>query len=161
MTRLLIVHHTVSPSTSAVLDAIAEGARDRSIQGVDVRLRPALTASPVDVLDADGYIIAGPVNLGYLAGAVKHFFDTIYYPCLDTTVGRPYAAVLHAGGPPGEPGPSDGRGAEGALRALDSITTGLRWKAVQKPLVLSDSAPSELAAAKEVGAVVAALLSVD
>jgi multimeric flavodoxin WrbA len=160
MTRLLIVHHTVSPSTSAVLDSIVEGARDRSIEGVDVVLRPALTASPVDVLEADGYIVAGPVNLGYLAGAVKHFFDTIYYPCLDTTAGRPYAAVLHAGGPPGELGPGDRSGAEGALRALEAITTGLRWKAVQKPVVVSDSAPSELAAVKEVGSVVAALLSV-
>lgn len=160
MKRLLIVHHTVSPSTSAVLDSIVEGARDRSIEGVDVVLRPALTASAVDALEADGYLIAGPVNLGYLAGAVKHFFDTIYYPCLDTTPGRPYAAVLHAGGPPGDPGRADASGAEGALRALDSITTGLRWKAAQKPLVVSDSSASELAAAKEIGSVMAALLSV-
>jgi NAD(P)H-dependent FMN reductase len=160
MKRLLIVHHTVSPSTSAVLDSIVEGARDRSIEGVDVVLRPALTASALDALEADGYLIAGPVNLGYLAGAVKHFFDTVYYPCLDTTAGRPYAAVLHAGGPPGDPGRSDRSSAEGALRALDSITTGLRWKAAQKPLVVSDSSAAELAAAKEVGSVMAALLSV-
>ena len=160
MKRLLIVHHTVSPSTSAVLDSIVEGARDRSIEGVDVVLRPALTASAVDALEADGYLIAGPVNLGYLAGAVKHFFDTVYYPCLDATAGRPYGAVLHAGGPPGDPGQVERSGAEGALRALDSITTGLRWKAAQKPLVVSDSSASELAAVKEVGSVMAALLSV-
>jgi multimeric flavodoxin WrbA len=143
--RLLVVHHTVSPATSAVLAAALEGARDPAISGVEVVARPALTAAPVDALRADGYLIAGPVNLGYLAGAIKHFFDTIYYPCLDATVGRPYGAILHAG--------SD---ATGALRALESITTGLRWRSAQKPLVLTGAAAVDLDQARELGAALAA-----
>lgn len=146
--RLLVVHHTVSPSTSAVLDAIVAGARDPAITGVEVSARPALVASPVDVLESDACLVFGPVNLGYLAGAVKHFFDNVYYPCLDATRGRPYAAVLHAG--------SD---ATGAVRALESITTGLGWRAAQKPLVLNGSTPPELDQAREVAAALSALIS--
>lgn len=150
MKRLLVIHHTVSPATSALLGAALEGARDPLITGVEVVVRPALTASPVEALEADGYLIAGPVNLGYLAGAVKHFFDNIYYPCLDGTAGRPYGAFLHANGD-----------ATGALLALESITTGLRWRAAQKPLVLTGSGAEERAAVRELGAALAAGLALD
>lgn len=146
--RLLLVHHTVSPATSALLDAARDGARDPAITGVEVVLRPALTVSPVEVLQADGYLLGGPVNLGYLAGAVKHFFDTIYYPCLDATAGRPFGAYFHAG--------SD---ATGALRALETITTGLRWRAAQKPVVVTGADPSDLDAVRELGAALAAGLA--
>jgi multimeric flavodoxin WrbA len=149
--RLLVVHHTVSPATSALLAAALEGARDPAIAGVEVVARPALTAGPLDALEADGYLIAGPVNLGYLAGAVKHFFDNIYYPCLETTTGRPFGALLHAGG--------DVAGAAGALRALDAITTGLGWRAAQKPLVVAGASPADLSAARELGAALAAGLA--
>jgi multimeric flavodoxin WrbA len=148
--RLLVVHHTVSPATSALLNAALEGARDPAIEGIDVVLRPALTATALDALEADGYLIAGPVNLGYLAGALKHFFDNIYYPCLDATVGRPYGAFFHAN--------SD---ASGALRALESITTGLRWRPAQKPMVVSGSSAADLAAVRELAAALSAGVALD
>jgi NAD(P)H-dependent FMN reductase len=148
--RLLVVHHNVSPATSALLGAALDGARDPAISGVEVVVRPALTAAPLEVLQADGYLIAGPVNLGYLAGAVKHFFDSIYYPCLDATAGRPFGAFLHANGD-----------ATGALRALESITTGLGWRPAQKPIVVTRSGPEELAAVRELGAALAAGLMPD
>jgi hypothetical protein len=148
--RLLVVHHTVSPATSALLSAALEGARDPAIRGVEVIARAALVAAPVEVLEADGYLIAGPVNLGYLAGAVKHFFDNIYYPCLEATRGRPFGALLHAN--------SD---ATGALRALETITTGLGWRAAQKPLVVTAASPGELDAVRELGAALAAGLMPD
>ncbi len=150
MKRLLVVHHTVSPATSALLAAALEGARDPAITDVEVAVRPALTAAPLDVLEADGYLIAGPVNLGYLAGAVKHFFDTVYYPCLDATAGRPFGAFLHAN-----------NDATGALRALETITTGLRWRPAQKPLVVTGSGPEDLDAVRELGAALAAGLALD
>lgn len=149
MKQLLVVHHTVSPATAAVLDAVLEGARDPAISGVDVVVRPALVASAAEALDADGYLILGPVNLGYLAGAIKHFFDTIYYPCLEATRGRPFGAVLHAD-----------NDATGALRALDSITTGLGWRPAQKPLVVTGAGRPDRAAGVELGAAVAAGLAV-
>lgn len=149
MKRLLVVHHTVSPATASVLDSVLAGARDPAIVGVEVMVRPALVAGPVEVLQSEGVLLFGPVNLGYLAGALKHFFDTIYYPCQEATRGRPYAAVLHAG--------SD---ATGALRALESITVGLGWRAAQKPLVLTGTSAEDLQQAREVAAALSASLAV-
>ncbi|MGZ4717807.1 MAG: flavodoxin family protein, partial [Acidimicrobiales bacterium] len=80
MSTLLIVHHTPSPSTHALLDAVRAGATDPQIVGVEVVVRAALEATASDVLAADGYLLGTPANLGYMSGALKHFFDQIYYP---------------------------------------------------------------------------------
>ena len=78
-----------------MVGALQDGAGDPQIEGVEVVVRPALGATAVDVLEADGYVLCSPANLGYLAGAMKHFFDQVYYPCLEATVGRPYGVALH------------------------------------------------------------------
>jgi multimeric flavodoxin WrbA len=150
MPRLLIVHHTASPATHALLEAVRGGARDPRIEGVEVVVRAALNASALDVLEADGYLLGTPANLGYISGALKHFFDQIYYPCLDATVGRPFGAWVHGG--------SD---ATGALRAIEVITTGLRWRMAQQPVVVTGAPSSaDLDACQELGASLAAGLVV-
>src|SRR5262245_66405967 len=78
MSRLLIVHHTPSPSMQAMFEAAVSGAQTDEIEGVEVVIRPALTAGAVDVLQADGYLLGTPANIGYMSGALKHFFDSIY-----------------------------------------------------------------------------------
>lgn len=151
MKRLLVVHHTVSPATHALHLAVMAGARDPSLKEIEVVERPALVATAVEVLEADGYLLGSPVNLGYISGALKHFFDQIYYPCIGSTSGRPFAAYLHSN--------SD---AAGALRAINSITTGLEWRQSQAPLVVDgEPGPAQLAAATELGASVAAGLLLD
>ncbi|HTX80738.1 MAG TPA: flavodoxin, partial [Streptosporangiaceae bacterium] len=95
MPRLLIVHHTPSPNLQAMFEAAASGARTDEIEGVDVVVRPALTAAAAEALAADGYLLGTPANLGYMAGALKHFFDGIYYPCLEATRKRPYGLYVH------------------------------------------------------------------
>jgi multimeric flavodoxin WrbA len=151
MKRLLFVHHTVSPATHSLYLAVLEGAHDPAIEGVEVVTRPALTAAPVDVMEADGYLLGTPVNLGYLSGALKHFFDQIYYPCLETTQRRPFGVYLHSN-----------NDATGAMRALDSITGGLGWRAAQAPLVVAgEPSREDLAAARELGGAVAAGLVLD
>ena len=143
---LLVVHHTVSPATHALHLAVMEGATDPSITGVNVVVRPALVATAVDVLAADGFLLGSPVNLGYISGALKHFFDQIYYPCLEATRRRPYGVYLHANNDP-----------TGALRALDTIVTGLQWKAAQAALVVTgEPGPADLDAARELGGALAA-----
>jgi NAD(P)H-dependent FMN reductase len=147
--RLLIVHHTPSPALHSLFDAVRAGATDPQIEGVDVVARPALVANAVDVLEADGYILGTPANLGYMSGALKHFFDTVYYPCLEATVGRPYGVYVH--------GNDD---TAGALAAIDKITTGLRWKPAQAPVsVVGQPTQPSLDACWELGAAVAAGLS--
>ncbi len=70
---LLIVHHTPSPATRELLEAVVAGANDPEIEGVDVLTRPALAATVPDLLDADGYLFGTPANLGYMSGALKHY----------------------------------------------------------------------------------------
>ncbi|HWB68077.1 MAG TPA: flavodoxin family protein, partial [Mycobacteriales bacterium] len=114
MARLLVVHHTPSPATQELLEAALAGTRDEAIEGVEVVVRPALVAGELEVMEADGYLLGTPANIGYMSGALKHFFDTVYYPCLEATKGRPYAAYVHGN-----------LGVDGAVRAIESITTGL------------------------------------
>src|ERR1700674_5890547 len=151
MARLLVVHHTPSPATHAMLLEAIAGANDPAIGGVDVVLRPALTATAVDVLEADGYLLGTPVNLGYISGALKHFFDQIYYPCLDATRARPYGLYVH--------GNND---TTGAIRAVETITTGLQWRRAQEPVtVLGEPSREALEACWELGASLAAMLALD
>jgi hypothetical protein len=93
---LLIVHHTPSPFMQEMFEAVLSGATDPEIEGVEVVRRPALTVSPTDMLEADGYLLGSPANLGYMSGALKHAFDVCYYPCLDTTRGRPFGLYCTA-----------------------------------------------------------------
>jgi len=151
---LLIVHHTASPALHSLFDAVMTGARTAAqdpAAPVDVVARPALAATAVDVLEADAYILGTPANLGYMSGALKHFFDQIYYPCLDATVRRPYACYIH--------GNND---TTGALRSIQTVTTGLRWDLAQTPLeVVGTPSKSDLEAAWELGAALAARLTLN
>ena len=151
MARLLVVHHTPSPAVHSMLDAVLEGARDPSIEGVEVVVRPALSAAVPDVLDADGYLLGTPANLGYMSGALKHFFDLVYYPCLDATRGRPYGVWVH--------GNND---TDGALDAIGRVVTGLRWRqAAEAVQVVGEPDRAALDACRELGATVAASLILD
>jgi multimeric flavodoxin WrbA len=111
---LLVVHHTPSPATRELLEAVLDGAKDPEITGVDVAVRPALAATLPDMLDADGYLFGTTANFGYMSGALKHFFDTVYYPSLDHVAGRPYGLWVH--------GNND---TTGAVNAVEKLATGL------------------------------------
>jgi multimeric flavodoxin WrbA len=122
--RLLIVAHAPSPNTQRLLEAVLAGARSPDIENVDVRALSPLTAGPDDVLAANAIILGTTENLGYMSGALKDFFDRIYYPCLEQTQGLAYALYVRAG--------HDGTGTR---RGVETITTGLRWRPVQEPLI--------------------------
>ncbi len=123
--RLLVIAHAPSVNTRSLLDAVLLGAGSAEFSGVDVVHIPPLEAEPDDVLAAHALILGTTENLGYMSGALKDFFDRIYYPCLEETQGVPYALYIRAG--------QDGTGTR---RAVESITTGLRWRPVQEPLTL-------------------------
>lgn len=146
MAKLLIVHHTPSPSVQAMFEAVVAGATTDEIEGVEVVRRPALAATPSDALDADGYVLGTPANLGMMSGALKVFFDLAYYPCLDATRGRPFGLYVH--------GNND---TTGAVRGIDSITTGLGWQRVADTVsVTGEPSKADLRACWELGATVAA-----
>jgi len=146
--KLLLIHHTPSPYCQEMFEAVLAGATDPEIEGVQVLRRPALTCSAADMLDADGYLLGSPANLGYISGALKHAFDGAYYQILDSTRGRPFGLYLHGN-----------EGTEGAERAVDGITTGLGWvKAAETVVVSGKPGKDDLEACWNLGATVAAQL---
>ena len=151
MARLLIVHHTPSPSVQAMFEAVVAGASTDEIEGVEVARRPALAATPQDAMAADGYILGTPAHLGMMSGALKVFFDLAYYPCLDATRGRPFGLYVH--------GNND---TAGAVRGIESVTTGLGWaKATDTVSVTGEPTKADLEKCWELGATVAATLMND
>jgi NAD(P)H-dependent FMN reductase len=149
MPRLLVVHHTPSPNLQALLEAVLAGAGDDAIDEVEVVVRPALTAPEVDALEADAYLLGTPANIGTMSGALKHFFDRIYYPCLQATRGRPYGLYVHGNDE-----------VAGAVRDVRRIATGLGWELVREPVtVVGTPDRNDLDACWELGASVAAGLT--
>jgi len=132
MPRLLIVHHTPSPAMQAMLEAAVAGARDPELTGVDIDVRPALAAAVPDVLGADGFVLGTPANIGYMSGALKHFFDQIYYPCLLAKPRAPYGLYVH--------GDND---TTGAVRAVTAIAAALGWAEVVKPVTATGPVGSD------------------
>lgn len=147
MARLLVVHHSPTPTLRTLADAVLAGAGDPAIEGVEVVTRPALEATIDDVLAADGYLLGTSANLGYISGALKHFFDSVYNEVREPTAKRPFSFWIRGG--------YDTTGAE---RAMESITTGLQWTLAAEPLVVTGDIEPHLDAATELGGTLAALL---
>jgi multimeric flavodoxin WrbA len=144
--RLLVVYHSRSGGTQSMTDAVVAGATDDAITGVQVLVQRAFDTSPDDVRGCNGILLGTPSNFGYMSGALKDFFDRVYYDVLDDTPGLPYALYVKAS--------TDG---DGAVRSVERIVAGLRWKAIAPPLVVTgDLAPEDLDRCHELGATMAA-----
>ncbi len=123
---LLIVVNRPSDNTATLAGSVVSGAKHEDIQNVSVVFRDPLSATAEDVLNCDGILLGTTENFGYMSGALKDFFERIYYPCLEHTQGLPYALYVKAG--------NDGSGAQSSV---ERIVTGLRWSAIQPCLVLT------------------------
>ncbi len=146
MKHLLIVAHAPSPNTMRLLDTVLEGASHQDISGIEILVKEPLRADAQNVLWADGIILGTTENLGYMAGATKDFFDRIYYPVLEEKQGLPFGLYIRAG--------NDGTGTR---RAIESIITGLRWKAVAEPVICrGDWQDSFLDEVRDLGTLMAA-----
>ncbi len=114
------------------------------------------------MLAADGYLLGTTANFGYMSGALKHFFDTIFLEAGgalsdDGSAGssggarKPYGLWVH--------GRYD---TTGAVRSVHSILQALPWRQSAEVLdVLGDVGEAELAAAYELGGTLAALVAGD
>ncbi len=120
---LLIVAHTPSPNTTDLVQAMANSCAKQS--ALICRVVPPLKAGADDVFAAKGVLLFTPENFGYMCGAMKDFFERIYYPCLEHTQGLPYCLCVRAGQDDGS----------GAATSVKRIVTGLRWREAQPVLL--------------------------
>jgi multimeric flavodoxin WrbA len=124
MPRLLLVAHTPSSNTRALAEAVAHGCSNEDLSSIELKITRPLDTNAKDVRWAEGLILGTTENFAYMSGAMKDFFDRIYYPCLEHTQGLPYALFIRAG--------NDGQGAK---ESIERIVKGLAWKQVQPPLI--------------------------
>ena len=162
MARLLVVHHSPTPTVQRLTEAVVAGTADEAIEGVEVMVKAALEAHADDVLASDGFLLGTTANFGYMSGALKHFFDTIFLEAggalsddgsaADGPAGqgkRPWGLFVH--------GRYD---TTGAVRSVETIVGALPWRQAAPVLeVLGDPSEEQLEAAYELGATLAALLA--
>jgi NAD(P)H-dependent FMN reductase len=142
---LLVVQHTPSPVMQDMLEAVLRGTRHPELDPLEVVVGAALAPNVADVVQADAVIVGTPANIGYMSGALKHWFDAVYYPCLEVTVGKPYGVFVH--------GNND---TTGALRGIHGIAGGMGWKQAAADVdVTGPAGKLDLAACEELGALVA------
>jgi multimeric flavodoxin WrbA len=146
MKKVLIIYHSQGGTTERMARAVADGAA--GMEGACAVLKLAAEANLDDLLSCDGLVIGSPEYFGYMAGAVKDFFDRTYEAAhADSRVFRkPYAIFIHAG--------SDG---SGALASIERICRGYTFKKVYEPcIVCGEVTDVVLAKCEEMGQTIAA-----
>ncbi len=123
--KLLIVSNLPSVNTKILFDQVIKGAQSINSETLEIIAHDAVDVDYKMLSKSSAIIIGTTENLGYMSGVIKDFFDRNYYKCLDKTNGLPYAIYIRAG--------HDGTGTEINIK---KIITGLRWKEIQKPLIL-------------------------
>lgn len=146
MKTILVVYHSQTGATEQMARAVAAGAG--GMEGARAELKRAAEAGLDDLLACDGLVIGSPEYFGYMAGAVKDFFDRTYEAAHDDSRAfrKPYAVFIHAG--------NDG---SGALSSIERICRGYTFKKVLEPLVVCGEVTPEVATrSTELGQTIAA-----
>ena len=149
MKKLLIVAHAPSSNTELLAQSLLSGATHPDINHVATELKSPFDCDADLVLQHDALVLFTTENFGYMSGALKDFFERIYYPCLEhekQNQGKPYALVIRAG--------LDGTGTD---IAVHKIIAGLKWREVQPTLLChGDHKPLFIEQCHELGMTMAA-----
>ena len=159
MPTLLVVHHSPTATVRSLTEAVLAGAHDDAVERVSVVVRPALEATADDVLTADGYLLGTTANFGYMSGALKHFFDTIFLQA-GGALADDGSAASAGGGPKPYGLYVHGRyDTTGAVRSVQSIVGALAWRQAAPVLeVLGEVGEPDRESAYELGGTLAALV---
>lgn len=145
---LLVYAGHVGGRTHAMVEAVKRGVSEAG-EDIELRALPALDAGVEELLWAHGLLIGTPEHFGYMAGAIKDFFDRTFYPVQSRVDGLPYAVFVSAG--------NDGTG---AVSSIERIALGYRWKQCAEPLIVKgDLTEADLQRCCELGQTLAAGLA--
>jgi multimeric flavodoxin WrbA len=143
MAKILIVYHSQTGNTQKMAHAVADGAR--SVEGVEVVMKKSGDATLEDLLTADGLAVGTPENFGYMSGMVKDFFDRTFYEAQEKVFRKPLVVFISAG--------NDGTG---ALKAIERIALGYKFKTVYNPVIAKGVITEEiLEQCRELGGTIA------
>ncbi len=145
MARILITYHSQTGNTRRMAEAIAMGVKDAA--NSEAILKKALQTLAGDIRRCDAVVFCTPEYFGYMSGAIKDLFDRTYEELKDDpqSIKKPYSIVVSAG--------NDG---SGAVRHIERLCKGYRFKKVQNPIVCKGRAAEDvLAQCRELGAILA------
>lgn len=95
MAELLIIHHRPTSLCEKICEVMFSSLDIPELEDLVVHQHSALEPDLDAFARADAYIFFTPANIGYISGALKHYFDTVYYPSLEIPKKRYYSAVIH------------------------------------------------------------------
>ena len=140
--RVLIVYASQSGHAQSLADALERGARSG---GAEVRKLHGTLAGIDDLLWCRALAVVTPENFGYMAGAVKDFFDRTFEPAQGRVSNLPYVLAVRAG--------NDGTFARAAV---ERIARGYPLKLVAEPILWVGESEAPLCACEELGQTLAA-----
>ncbi len=145
MADILIIFHSQTGNTERLAKAVAQGVEETT--NARAVLKRAADTEAQDLRNCSAVIICSPEYFGYMAGAVKDFFDRTYEELKDDAAvhKKPFSIVISAG--------NDG---SFALSHIERICKGYRLRKVQKPIVCKGRVTEEmLARCVELGSTIA------
>lgn len=145
MAHILIAFHSQTGNTEKMARAVADGVTQA--RNTRAELKRALDTTSQDIRDCDAVVFCSPEYFGYMSGAMKDLFDRTYEDLKDDprSLKKPYCIVVSAG--------NDG---SGAVRHIERICKGYRFRKVQNPVIWKGPVtPDILALCKELGETIA------
>ncbi len=146
MHTILIIYHSQGGTNKRMAEAVEAGVQ--AVDGARSSIKQAAEAAGDDLIACDGLIIGSPEYFGYMAGAVKDFFDRTYESTHNRpdVFRKPYGIFVNAG--------NDGTG---ALSSIERICLGYKFKKVFEPIVHAGAlTPDVLERCGEMGQTIAA-----
>jgi multimeric flavodoxin WrbA len=133
MADILIIFHSQTGNTEKLARAVAQGVDET--EHTRAILKRAVDAVAQDLKECGAVVICSPEYFGYMAGAVKDFFDRTYDELKgDAAVHKKsFSVVISAD--------NDG---SGALNQIERICRGYRLKKVQNPILCKGEVTEEM-----------------
>lgn len=126
--KILIMYYSRTGNTEKLAEAVAEGIKQ--VSGVAVELKRAVSVTPEDVINADGYAVGSPSHFSIMSGQILTLLTDLY-SIRHKMAGKPMAVFTTGTG-----------GQVTALENIEKIIGVFNPKFI-KPGVAVEGAPSE------------------